>query len=79
MINKKINEFARIQVGQKVQGGSMYGKAEISLEDFIYLPSHMTMNRRKEMERKFGDIINRVDRNVSSYSDCCNEQLLVLV
>lgn len=35
-----------------------------TLEDFLYLPSHLTKQRKEEMNLKFGNLL-RVDKNVS--------------
>lgn len=37
-----------------------------SLEDYLYLPSNLTVNRKQEIIRKFGDDAFRVDKDVSA-------------
>lgn len=37
-----------------------------TIEDFLYLPSHLTKQRKEEMTRKFGSLF-KIDRNVSQY------------
>lgn len=34
----------------------------ITLDDYLYLPSNLTINRKEEMIRKFGDKVIQVDR-----------------
>ncbi len=39
----------------------------ISLEDYLYLPSHFTQNRKEEMIKKYGSLAIQSDREVSFY------------
>jgi hypothetical protein len=35
-----------------------------TVEEFLYLPSNLTINRREEMQRKFGGEVCKVDKDV---------------
>lgn len=35
-----------------------------TVEEFLYLPSNLTINRREEMQRKFGVEVCKVDKDV---------------
>lgn len=49
---------------------TLYSKREMSLEEYIYLPSHLTVNRRQEMEKKYGAaLLQRVDREFELLAD----------
>jgi hypothetical protein len=37
----------------------------LSLEDYLYLPSHFTINRKEEMIKKYGSLAVQSDREVS--------------
>jgi hypothetical protein len=39
-----------------MRSGSMLSMDRIlTVDDYLYLPSHLTINRKEEMIRKFGD------------------------
>lgn len=49
--------------------GSMYAHQDLSLDDFLYLPSHLTVNRKAEIEQKFGvEAANCVDRDFVTFA-----------
>lgn len=46
----------------------------ITVEDFLYLPSHLTAGRRENMIKMHGNAVVRIDRDVSLLQfrkDCC--------
>ena len=62
-IDKKIAMFAR----SNSLLGSLYSQNQLSLDDYLYLPSHLTVNRKEEMEKKYGKSLFRIDKEVSFY------------
>lgn len=46
-----------------------------SLLDFLYLPSHLTVSRREEITRKFGDKARRREREFEVLCDVLAAQI----
>ena len=64
-------EFMAMSMGSSKETlSTLYSKREMSLEEYIYLPSHLTVNRRQEMEKKYGAaLLQRVDREFELLAD----------
>jgi len=62
-MNFKIKKFAQ----QHSILGGMYSQ-EMSLDDYLYLPSYLTQNRKQEMIKKFGENIFMNDKNFDKFS-----------
>ena len=56
----KAKSIARTEKQKRIQ---YYMNKVLSIEDYLYLPSHVTAPRREEMLKKYGKLCYRVDHD----------------
>jgi hypothetical protein len=49
----------------------------LTVEDYLYLPSNISRNRRAEMERKFGDETKRIEQEYENFALKVSSDIMV--